>query len=76
MSLITWSEDPKYKLHDVLVHSRHYFALIKSDQDIRWFKFGGGWVTLVTNREVLEENYGGEPLNRAVPRHRVTRLRQ
>ena len=74
--LITWSKDPKYKLHGVLVHSRHSFALIKSDQDIQWLKFDDDWVTLVTDREVLEENYGGEPLNRAVPRHRVTRLRQ
>jgi ubiquitin carboxyl-terminal hydrolase 7 len=40
-----------YKLHGVLVHSGdlhggHYFALIKPDR----------------NKEVLEENYGGEAL--------------
>jgi ubiquitin carboxyl-terminal hydrolase 7 len=57
-----------YKLHGVLVHSGdvnggHYFALIKPDRDTRWLKFDDDRVTPVTDREVLEENYGGEPLN-------------
>ncbi|OBZ75098.1 Ubiquitin carboxyl-terminal hydrolase 21 [Grifola frondosa] len=57
-----------YKLHGVLVHSGdlhggHYFALIKPDRETRWLKFDDDRVTPVTDREVLEENYGGEALN-------------
>jgi ubiquitin carboxyl-terminal hydrolase 7 len=59
-----------YRLHGVLVHSGdlhggHYFALIKPDRDTRWLKFDDDRVTPVTDREVLEENYGGETLNGA-----------
>ena len=55
-----------YKLHSVLVHSGgfyggRYFALIKPDRDSRWLKFDDDRVIPVTDREVLEENYGGEP---------------
>ncbi|KAH7923859.1 cysteine proteinase [Leucogyrophana mollusca] len=61
-----------YKLHGVLVHSGdlnagHYFALIKPDRDTRWLKFDDDRVTPVTDREVLEENYGGEALNGIPP---------
>ncbi|KAH7915018.1 hypothetical protein BJ138DRAFT_1170257 [Hygrophoropsis aurantiaca] len=61
-----------YKLHGVLVHSGdlnagHYFALIKPDRDTRWLKFDDDRVTPVTDREVLEENYGGEALNGIAP---------
>ncbi|KIK98862.1 hypothetical protein PAXRUDRAFT_823415 [Paxillus rubicundulus Ve08.2h10] len=64
----TKSENWVYKLHGVLVHSGdvnggHYFALIKPDRDTRWLKFDDDRVTPVTDREVLEENFGGEPLN-------------
>lgn len=57
-----------YKLHGVLVHSGdlhggHYFALIKPDRNTRWLKFDDDRVTPVTDKEVLEENYGGEALN-------------
>ncbi|PPQ74003.1 hypothetical protein CVT26_006372 [Gymnopilus dilepis] len=57
-----------YKLHGVLVHSGdlhggHYFALIKPDRETRWLKFDDDRVTPVTDKEVLEENYGGEALN-------------
>ena len=57
-----------YKLHGVLVHSGdlhggHYFALIKPDRETRWLKFDDDRVTPVTDREVLEENYGGEAMN-------------
>ncbi|KLO14677.1 cysteine proteinase [Schizopora paradoxa] len=57
-----------YKLHGVLVHSGdvhggHYFALIKPDENTRWLKFDDDRVTPATDREVLEENYGGEVLN-------------
>lgn len=61
-------EDWNYKLHGVLVHSGdlhggHYFALLKPDRDTRWLKFDDDRVTPVTDKEVLEENYGGEALN-------------
>lgn len=66
------TENWNYKLHGVLVHSGdlhggHYFALIKPDKDTRWLKFDDDRVTPVTDREVLEENYGGEVLNGLVP---------
>jgi ubiquitin carboxyl-terminal hydrolase 7 len=61
-----------YRLHGVLVHSGdlhggHYFALIKPEKDGRWLKYDDDRVTPVTDREVLEENYGGEPLNGTIP---------
>jgi ubiquitin carboxyl-terminal hydrolase 7 len=61
-----------YKLHGVLVHSGdlhggHYFALIKPDRETRWLKFDDDRVTPVTDKEVLEENYGGEPLSALPP---------
>ncbi|KAJ7732609.1 hypothetical protein DFH07DRAFT_990769, partial [Mycena maculata] len=54
-----------YKLHGVIVHSGdhhggHYFALIKADRETRWLKYDDDRVTPVTDKEVLEENYGGE----------------
>lgn len=69
-----------YKLHGVLVHSGdlhggHYFALIKPDRDTRWLKFDDDRVTPVTDREVLEENYGGEPLNGVVPHMQRNQVR-
>jgi ubiquitin carboxyl-terminal hydrolase 7 len=73
-----------YKLHGVLVHSGdlhggHYFALIKPDADTRWLKFDDDRVTPVTDREVLEENYGGEALNGippAVQRNQVRAMKR
>ncbi|KAF9457164.1 hypothetical protein BDZ94DRAFT_1342402 [Collybia nuda] len=61
-----------YKLYGVLVHSGdlhggHYFALIKPDRETRWLKFDDDRVTPVTDKEVLEENYGGEALNNMPP---------
>ncbi|OSC99045.1 cysteine proteinase [Trametes coccinea BRFM310] len=61
-----------YKLHGVLVHSGdlhggHYFALIKPDRETRWLKFDDDRVTPVTDREVLEENYGGEVMTNGFP---------
>lgn len=62
----------KYKLQSVIVHSGDLdggrcFAFIKPDQHSRWLKFDDERVTSATDREVLEESYGGEPLNNAVP---------
>jgi len=61
-----------YKLHGVFVHSGdlhggQYFALIKPDREERWLKFDDERVTPVTDKEVLEENYGGEALNNMPP---------
>ncbi|KIY50921.1 ubiquitin carboxyl-terminal hydrolase 5 [Fistulina hepatica ATCC 64428] len=61
-----------YKLHGVLVHSGdlhggHYFALIKPDRKTRWLRFDDDRVTPVTDKEVLEENYGGEVVNGVMP---------
>jgi hypothetical protein len=69
-----------YKLHGVLVHSGdlhggHYFALIKPDQKERWLKFDDDRVTPVTDKEVLEENYGGEALNGVPPAQPRTQVR-
>jgi len=66
------SEPWIYKLHGVLVHSGdlhggHYFACIKPDASDRWLKFDDDRVTPMTDREVLEENYGGEVLNGVPP---------
>ncbi|KAJ1969868.1 ubiquitin-specific protease ubp15 [Dispira parvispora] len=60
------SQPSVYKLHGVLVHSGdlsggHYFALLRPEKDGRWFKFDDDRVVPVTEREVLEDNYGGEP---------------
>jgi ubiquitin carboxyl-terminal hydrolase 7 len=72
-----------YKLHGVLVHSGdlhggHYFALIKPDKETRWLKFDDDRVTPVTDKEVLEENYGGEALNGppTLPRNQVRTMKR
>lgn len=69
-----------YKLHGVLVHSGdlhggHYFALIKPEKDGRWFKFDDDRVTPVTDKEVLEDNYGGDMLNGLIPPQQRTQAR-
>lgn len=71
------SEPYVYKLHGVLVHAGdlhggHYFALIKPEKDGKWFKYDDDRVTPVTDKEVLEDNYGGEvltPANVNLPRN-------
>ncbi|KAG0340189.1 hypothetical protein BG004_006523 [Podila humilis] len=58
----------KYTLHGVLVHSGdlhggHYFALLKPERDGNWYRFDDDRVIRATQKEVLDENYGGgEPL--------------
>jgi len=69
-----------YKLHGVLVHSGdlhggHYFALIKPEKDGRWFKFDDDRVTPVTDKEVTEDNYGGDMLNGLATQHQRTQAR-
>lgn len=61
------SESYNYKLHGVLVHSGdvhggHYFVHIKPSANGRWLRFDDDRVVPVTDREVLEDNYGGESL--------------
>ena len=54
-------------VHSGDLHGGHYFACIKPDAASRWLKFDDDRVTPVTDREVLEENYGGEVLNGVPP---------
>jgi ubiquitin carboxyl-terminal hydrolase 7 len=59
------SESWTYALHGVLVHSGdlnvgHYYALLKPNQEDKWYKFDDDRVTRATMKEVLEENFGGE----------------
>ena len=66
------SESHLYRLHGVLVHSGdlhggHYFALIKPDRETKWLKYDDDRVTPVTDKEVLEDNYGGESTNGYTP---------
>ncbi|KAG2175621.1 hypothetical protein INT43_001268, partial [Umbelopsis isabellina] len=60
------SQPHKYILQGVLVHSGdlsggHYFAFVRPTKDSNWLKFDDDRVTPATLKEVLEENYGGEP---------------
>lgn len=59
------SEPWLYQLHGVLVHSGdfnagHYYAFIKPTKDGFWYKFDDDKVIRATEKEVLDENYGGE----------------
>lgn len=59
------SEPWIYHLHGVLVHSGdlnagHYYAFLKPEKEGPFFKFDDDRVTRATNREALEENFGGE----------------
>lgn len=54
-------------VHSGDLHGGHYFALIKPEKDGKWFKFDDDRVTPVTDREVLEDNYGGDLLNGTAP---------
>ncbi|KAJ3210298.1 hypothetical protein HDU67_005417 [Dinochytrium kinnereticum] len=61
----------KYILHGVLVHSGdlhggHYCAFLRPEKNGKWFKFDDDRVVPVTEKEVMEDNYGGEfPVNPA-----------
>ncbi|KAJ5832000.1 hypothetical protein N7474_000311 [Penicillium riverlandense] len=59
------SEPWLYELHGVLVHSGdfnagHYYAFLKPTKDGYWYRFDDDRVNRATDKEVLEENYGGE----------------
>jgi ubiquitin carboxyl-terminal hydrolase 7 len=49
-------------VHSGDVHGGHYFVLIKPSAEGRWLRFDDDRVVPVTDREVLEENFGGEGL--------------
>ncbi|KAI8896168.1 hypothetical protein BC833DRAFT_554109 [Globomyces pollinis-pini] len=55
----------RYRLQGVLVHSGdlnagHYFALIRPKKDGPWFKFDDDKVVPVVEREILDDNFGGD----------------
>ncbi|KAL3706299.1 ubiquitin-specific protease ubp15 [Talaromyces marneffei ATCC 18224] len=59
------SESWEYQLHGVLVHSGdfnagHYYAFLKPTKDGNFYRFDDDKVIRATDKEVLEENYGGE----------------
>ncbi|KAF1981728.1 cysteine proteinase [Aulographum hederae CBS 113979] len=59
------SESYVYRLHSVLVHSGdlnagHYYAFIKPNKDDGFFKFDDDRVTRATDKEAMEENFGGD----------------
>lgn len=59
------SESWEYQLHGVLVHSGdfnagHYYAFLKPTKDGHFYRFDDDKVIRATDKEVLEENYGGE----------------
>ena len=61
-----------YRLHGVLVHSGdvhggHYFVLIKPEPDGKWYKLDDDRVIPVLDKEVLEENFGGEGKSNGIP---------
>lgn len=71
-------ENWTYKLHGVLVHSGdvhggHYFVLIKPEPDGKWFKLDDDRVIPVLEKEVLEDNFGGEGRLNGMPHPPVTK---
>lgn len=64
------SEPWIYQLHGVLVHSGdfnagHYYAFLRPTKDGQFYKFDDDKVVRATQRETLEENFGGEYTNMA-----------
>ena len=59
------SEPYIYHLHGVLVHSGeinagHYYAFLKPTKNGKFFRFDDERVTRATQREAMEENFGGD----------------
>lgn len=72
-------ESCEYALHGVLVHCGdlnigHYYALIKPKKDGHWYKFDDERVTQATMKEVLEDNFGGDPSPADSLKTRTSRL--
>jgi len=62
------SEPYIYHLHGVLVHSGdhsagHYYAFLKPNKNVEFFKFDDDRVTRATKKEAIDENFGGEYSN-------------
>ena len=58
-------KDSDYLLHSVLVHSGdshggHYFVFVKDFRRNKWFKFDDTRVTPVSEKEAVDDNFGGE----------------
>ena len=47
-------------VHSGELHAGHYCAFIRPEKNGKWFKYDDDKVIPVTQREVLEDNYGGE----------------
>ncbi|CAG8478586.1 24166_t:CDS:10 [Cetraspora pellucida] len=59
------SKSYNYLLHGVIVHNDEshegsYYILLKPEKNGKWFKFDDNRVTPVTEKDVFENNYGGE----------------
>ncbi|CAG8794640.1 1546_t:CDS:10, partial [Racocetra persica] len=59
------SKPHNYLLHGVIVHSGdlhggRYYVFLKPEKNGKWFKFDDDRVIPVIDKEVLEDNYGGE----------------
>ena len=59
------SKNNDYLLHSVLVHSGdshggHYFVFVKDFKRNKWFKFDDTRVTPVSEKEAVDDNFGGE----------------
>jgi ubiquitin carboxyl-terminal hydrolase 7 len=63
-------------VHSGDLHGGHYFALIKPSKDGKWFKFDDDRVTPVTDKEVLEDNYGGDMQNNFQQRTQARTLKK
>eukprot|EP01111_Echinosteliopsis_oligospora_P012912 TRINITY_DN4502_c0_g1_i1.p1 TRINITY_DN4502_c0_g1~~TRINITY_DN4502_c0_g1_i1.p1 ORF type:complete len:1110 (+),score=317.42 TRINITY_DN4502_c0_g1_i1:80-3409(+) len=61
----TKTDPPIYNLHGVLVHSGdvhggHYYAFIRPSVKPNWFKFDDDRVTVATDAQAIDDNFGGE----------------
>lgn len=61
-----YNENWEYKLHCVLVHQGdvsigHYYAMIKPNDEDKWFKFDDERVSRVTEETVFDEGFGRGP---------------
>ena len=50
-------------VHSGDVHSGHYCAFLRPEKDGKWYKFDDDRVTIVTEREALNENYGDSEIS-------------